>query len=72
MEHEDKIRERAYQLWQQEGCQAGRHEDHWRRAMQELTDRPASGEGAAPDASEEVRRDDSPSPGLRPRQAEAE
>jgi hypothetical protein len=31
-----RIRERAYQIWEQEGRPIGRHVDHWRRAEQEL------------------------------------
>jgi hypothetical protein len=31
-----RIRERSYQIWEQEGRPAGRHLDHWLRAEQEL------------------------------------
>jgi hypothetical protein len=31
-DHEQKIRERAYFLWEQEDSERGRHEDRWRRA----------------------------------------
>jgi Protein of unknown function (DUF2934) len=31
-----RIRERSYQLWEQEGRPAGRHLDHWLQAEQEL------------------------------------
>src|SRR5215213_11840736 len=34
---EDRIRRRAYQLWQQAGC-TGDAEDHWFRAERELED----------------------------------
>jgi len=34
---EQKIRERAYQIWEQEGRIHGRHEDHWHLAKLELT-----------------------------------
>lgn len=30
------IKERAYRLWQAEGQPHGRHEEHWRRAAQEI------------------------------------
>lgn len=33
---EDEIRQRAYELYEQEGYQEGRHEEHWRRAAAEL------------------------------------
>ncbi|MDF2797923.1 MAG: hypothetical protein K0R85_667 [Devosia sp.] len=36
-EHKDgRTRERAYQLWEQEGRPEGRHEDHWHQASQEF------------------------------------
>jgi len=48
---EDRIRRKAYELWQQAG-QSGRPEDHWLRAERELdaeADRPeATVEDAAP------------------------
>jgi hypothetical protein len=31
-----RIRERAYQLWEQEGRPEGRHMDHWLQAEREL------------------------------------
>jgi hypothetical protein len=33
------IRERAYQLWLEEGRPHGRHDEHWRRAERELIER---------------------------------
>ena len=35
-EAEQSIRERAYQIWLDEGCPDGRHEEHWRQAKAEL------------------------------------
>jgi hypothetical protein len=29
---EERIRQRAYQLWQEEGCPEGQDEAHWERA----------------------------------------
>ena len=40
-EREWRIRERAYAIWQSEGCPEGRHQDHWRQAC-EAVDREAS------------------------------
>ena len=38
-----KIQERAYEIWEREGC-SGDPEDHWYRAEQELRDvAPATG-----------------------------
>lgn len=33
---DDRLRERAYQIWEREGKPDGRHEDHWQRARREL------------------------------------
>jgi hypothetical protein len=39
---EDKIRERAYELWQQSGKQEGSEMDFWLQAEQEINqDKPA-------------------------------
>lgn len=35
-EREEKIRQRAYQIWQEEGEQHGQAEDHWERAAREI------------------------------------
>jgi len=37
-EREDRVRERAYRLWEQEGRPHGRHQDHWQQASQEVGD----------------------------------
>ena len=38
--NEDRIRERAYQIWVQEGSTHGRELDHWLRAKWELDGEP--------------------------------
>ena len=35
-DREERIRQRAYALWQSEGHRHGRHEDHWHRAEREI------------------------------------
>ena len=35
---ENRIRERAYAIWEREGCPEGRHDAHWEQARQELMD----------------------------------
>ncbi|PWC43060.1 DUF2934 domain-containing protein [Azospirillum sp. TSO22-1] len=35
---EDRIRDRAYAIWEREGCPDGRHEAHWEQARRELLD----------------------------------
>ena len=34
--NEHKVRERAYAIWQREGCPEGKQDDHWRLAEEEL------------------------------------
>ena len=45
IDFEQQIRERAYQIWEREGCVHGRHEEHWHSAKLELT---AAPQDAAP------------------------
>ncbi len=42
------IRQRAYELWEKEGGEHGRHEDHWHQASRELY---GSGVIVAPDGT---------------------
>jgi hypothetical protein len=35
-DREERIKQRAYALWQSEGHGHGRHEDHWHRAEREI------------------------------------
>jgi Protein of unknown function (DUF2934) len=58
-DREERIRQRAYALWQSEGHRHGRHEDHWRRAEREI-------------AAEEAGPDGPPRRAGRPRKATAE
>ncbi len=36
MDKEERIRQRAYALWEQEGRPEGRQEEHWQRARDEI------------------------------------
>ena len=45
---EDKIRKRAYEIWERQGRPHGRAEEHWRQAQSEV-----GNEGAAADAGGE-------------------
>ncbi|MBP2298615.1 hypothetical protein J2850_001298 [Azospirillum picis] len=38
MDNEQRIRERAYAIWLDEGCPHGRDSEHWLRAEQALAD----------------------------------
>lgn len=35
-DHQDRIRQRAHQLWEQEGRPEGRHDEHWKQACTEM------------------------------------
>jgi hypothetical protein len=39
---EDRIRTRAYEIWEGEGCPVGREIDHWLQAVQELAEERAT------------------------------
>jgi hypothetical protein len=41
-EREDRIRKRAYQLWQQHGAPEGRAEEYWHRARQLIDEETSS------------------------------
>ena len=48
-DREQRIRERAYRLWEQEGCPDGREHEHWHQAASEVAseDSLADSDGAA-------------------------
>ena len=51
MDLEHRIRERAYAIWEAEGCVAGYEHDHWSRAERELravAQAPAAAKAAKP------------------------
>src|SRR5258707_3766444 len=50
MSRQDRIRERAYQLWEQAGRPAGRDLEHWARAEAELRVAPPAAPMPAPPA----------------------
>ena len=49
---EDRIRRRAYQIWEEEGWPQGREAEHWSRAEREI----AQGAGPGPEAAAEEDR----------------
>ena len=57
-DREGRIRHRAYDIWQEEGCPEGRHHEHWLRAEREVTstddalDASNTGTGAPGEAGE--------------------
>lgn len=56
---EDRIRARAFALWEAEGCPEGRHAEHWHQAERDIdeagssgdVDEPAPGADAVPSGS---------------------
>jgi hypothetical protein len=50
-DRERRIRERAHEIWEQEGRPEGRQEEHWRQASQEIGDELFRQQGAT-DAQE--------------------
>ncbi|WP_210529292.1 DUF2934 domain-containing protein [Rubellimicrobium arenae] len=49
---DEDIRRRAYELWEKEGRPHGRHEEHWRQALEHGGD--GADTGQAPDAMPEA------------------
>jgi hypothetical protein len=47
-DREERIRQRAYQIWQSEGHGHGRQDDHWHQAEREIAAEDAAGSGKAP------------------------
>jgi hypothetical protein len=37
-DRDQRVKERAYELWENEGRPSGRHDDHWDRARREIDD----------------------------------
>jgi hypothetical protein len=52
-DREERIRERAYQIWEREGREEGSHGAHWQRAERELDEEEQEGGTETP-------RDESP------------
>lgn len=63
---EERVMQRAYEIWEQEGRPEGRQEEHWRRAEEEIS-RHGNGpkeqdRGAAPTTSDAPATSSVPSP----------
>lgn len=60
IDRETRIRQRAYQLWLDEGSPEGRRHDHWAQAEREIDDLDGahgSGDPASPDVMREAARE---------------
>ncbi len=68
MDREQKIRERANQIWEEEGRPEGSQEEHWRRAEEEIAagEHVAAGEGTENWKAEAGLPNDQNSPGVMP------
>ncbi|QQP91122.1 DUF2934 domain-containing protein [Skermanella sp. TT6] len=42
----DRVRQRAYEIWQQEGQPEGKQQEHWEQAMREVGGGQGEGQGA--------------------------
>src|SRR5689334_12089519 len=53
-DRDQRIRDRAYQIWEREGRPEGRHDEHWRRAAEEIEAeaRPKAATAAKPAAQQ--------------------
>lgn len=55
--HEERIRQRAHSIWEQEGRPEGRHEAHWDQACRECAEEDAGADQpAATDASNSLNK----------------
>jgi hypothetical protein len=50
-DRQERIRNRAHQIWLQEGQPAGHHERHWHQAAADVDQEDAAGKSAAKKAS---------------------
>jgi Protein of unknown function (DUF2934) len=50
MQNEERIRQRAHEIWEREGRPEGRHEEHWARARRQLEEEDGDRASAAPAA----------------------
>lgn len=53
VEHDKKVQERAYEIWEAEGRPHGRHEQHWQDALKEVA---ATASSAVATVTKAVRR----------------
>lgn len=65
-EREDRVRDRAYRLWQQDGEPHGRDRDHWDQAEREIADAGAAIDADASAAATAIGGDTSDTPAAAP------
>jgi len=49
--HEEKVRTRAYEIWEREGRPTGRAQQHWEQARREIENESRQGQAPSPRAS---------------------
>lgn len=55
---EERIKRRAYEIWEREGRPTGREQEHWDRAVQEIEGEGPEAQGpAVPDPSSKSSKD---------------
>jgi hypothetical protein len=47
-DREDRIRQRAHEMWERDGSPEGRHEEHWKAAETEVDSEDAAGDAKSP------------------------
>ena len=57
-DRDQQVKQRAYELWENEGRPSGRHDDHWDRARREIEERDQGRESGveAPSAESPAKR----------------
>ena len=54
MDKDERIRQRAYELWYGQGCPHGRDQEHWEQAMREVEEAEERAKRKAQDTEETV------------------
>ncbi|MBW8728710.1 MAG: DUF2934 domain-containing protein [Inquilinus limosus] len=53
-DREQRIRHRAYEIWEALGCPEGGQQQHWTQAEAEILDEECQGTGSVPEGAEEL------------------
>jgi hypothetical protein len=61
-EREQQIRERAYAVWEEEGCPDGRDREHWLQAEAEIVAEDPAVSGPAETVAQKVSEKSDPAP----------
>ena len=61
-DRQERISERAYEIWVAEGCVHGRHDEHWQRAEREIAEEELRLAAAMADRASGVAKNATPAP----------